>query len=79
MVKRSHTEEAGGLEFQERGQPDYWDFAYFSFTIGMTSQTSDVAVTSRQMRRLTLIHGILSFFFNTAVLAMAINIVASVL
>jgi len=54
------------------------DFAYYSFVIGMTSQVSDVAVTSRRMRRLTLIHGFLAFVFNIAVLALSINIIASV-
>ena len=52
-------------------------FAYYSFVVGMTSQVSDVAVTSRSMRRLTMIHGILAFLFNIAVLALAINIFAS--
>jgi uncharacterized membrane protein len=67
---------ADGLDFPGEIEPDYWDFLYFSFVIGMTSQVSDVNVTSRQIRRLSLIHGILSFFFNTTILAMAINIVA---
>lgn len=58
---------------------DYLDFAYYSFVIGMTSQVSDVAVTSRSMRRLTLIHGVLAFIFNIAVLALSINIIASVI
>ena len=73
---RPHAENAGGLDFPEKGEPDYWDFAYYSLVIGMTSQVSDVGTTSRGMRRLTLIHSVLSFFFNTVVLALAINIVA---
>jgi uncharacterized membrane protein len=60
-------------------EPDYWDFLYFSFVIGMTSQVSDVNVTSRTMRRLSLMHGVLSFFFNTSILAMTINIVAGLI
>jgi uncharacterized membrane protein len=70
---------ADGLDFPGEIEPDYWDFLYFSFVIGMTSQVSDVDVTSRQIRRLSLIHGVLSFFFNTTILAMTINIVAGVL
>jgi uncharacterized membrane protein len=68
-----------GLLFPGKGQPDYQDFAYFSFVIGMTSQVSDVAVTSRRMRRLALVHGFLAFVFNIAVLALSINIIASVI
>jgi uncharacterized membrane protein len=68
--------EPKGLAFPGGRDPDFLDFAYFSFVVGMTSQTSDVAVTERHMRRLTLIHGFLSFVFNIAILAMAINIIA---
>ena len=67
----------GGLEFPSEDQPDYWDFMYFSYVVGMTAQVSDVQVSGRQLRRLTLIHGVVSFFLNTAILALAINIVAS--
>ena len=70
---------AEGLDFPEDIEPDYWDFLYFSFVIGMTSQVSDVAVTSRTMRRLSLLHGILSFFFNTSIVAMTINIIAGLI
>ncbi|WP_428247133.1 DUF1345 domain-containing protein [Ferrovibrio sp.] len=66
----------GGLDFPGREKPDYGDFLYFSFVVGMTCQVSDVQVTGRHMRRLTLLHGILSFFFNTAILALSINMVA---
>jgi uncharacterized membrane protein len=59
--------------------PDYTDFAYYSFVVGMTSQVSDVAVASRTIRRLTMIHGVLAFMFNIAVLALSINILASVI
>ncbi len=72
-----NEEIAGGLDFPSDRQPDFWDFLYYSFVIGMTSQVSDVQTTSRDMRRLTLLHGILSFFFNTTILAMSINIIAS--
>lgn len=68
-----------GLDFPDDNEPDYWDFLYFSFVIGMTSQTSDVEVTSRQIRRLALLHGVLSFFFNTTIVAMTINIIAGMI
>jgi uncharacterized membrane protein len=67
------------LQFPGGKEPDYLDFAYYSFVIGMTSQVSDVAVTSRSMRRLTLVHSVLAFVFNMAVLALSINIIASVI
>jgi uncharacterized membrane protein len=66
------------LLFPGGRDPDYADFAYYSFVVGMTSQVSDVAVASRSIRRLTMIHGILAFMFNIAVLALSINIFASV-
>jgi uncharacterized membrane protein len=56
--------------------PDYWDFVYFSFVIGMTSQVSDVAITSKVIRRTATVHGILSFLFNAALLALTVNIAA---
>lgn len=68
-----------GLDFPGDIEPDYWDFLYFSFVIGMTSQTSDVEVTSRQIRRLALLHGVLAFFFNTTIVAMTINIIAGLI
>jgi uncharacterized membrane protein len=74
-----YDEEAGGgMAFPGGdGAPDYWDFAYFSFVIGMTSQVSDVAVTSRRIRRTVAAHGIVSFLFNAALLALTVNIAAS--
>ena len=70
---------AGGLAFPEDLEPDYWDFLYFSFVIGMTSQVSDVPITSQSLRRLALLHAILSFFFNTTIVAMSINIIAGLI
>ena len=67
----------GGLAFPREPAPDYWDFLYFSFVIGMTCQVSDVQVTSRRIRRLALAHGVLSFLFNTIILALAVNLLAS--
>ena len=66
----------GGLKFPDDSTPDYLDFLYFSFVVGTTAQTSDVEVTSRAMRRVVMLHGILSFFFNTAVIALAVNLAA---
>ncbi|MEN3354679.1 MAG: hypothetical protein V7640_2837 [Betaproteobacteria bacterium] len=71
--------EPRGLNFPGRGNPDYFDFAYYSFVVGMTSQVSDVSITAHHMRRVTLIHGILSFIFNIAVLALAVNIIVGVI
>jgi uncharacterized membrane protein len=56
--------------------PDYWDFVYFSFVVGMTSQVSDVAITSKVIRRTATVHGIVSFMFNAALLALTVNIAA---
>jgi uncharacterized membrane protein len=66
----------GGLEFPGEAAPGYWDFLYFSFVIGTTSQTADVSIASAGMRRLALVHGIVSFFFNATLLALIINIAA---
>ena len=66
----------GGLKFPETEEPDYWDFLYFSFIIGVASQTADVEISSKAMRRTSLVHSVLSFFFNSAILALTINIAA---
>ena len=65
-----------GLVFPGDHAPTYPDFLYFSFVVGMTCQVSDVQVTGQALRRLTLVHGVLSFFFNTGILALAINLAA---
>ncbi len=70
---------AGGLLFPGDRPPDYFDFAYFAFVVGMTCQVSDVQITSRKMRRLTLSHSVLAFGFNTLILALLINTVSSLL
>ena len=70
---------AGGLEFPNEKEPDFLDFAYFSFVIGMTCQVSDVQVSSQGMRRLALVHGLLSFVFNTVILALSINLASGLL
>jgi uncharacterized membrane protein len=65
-----------GLEFPGRENPDYWDFAYFSIVIGMTFQVSDVQITSRELRRVVLLHSVIAFFFNVFIIAVTVNIVA---
>jgi uncharacterized membrane protein len=68
----------GGLAFPGGEQdPDYWDFVYFSFVIGMTAQVSDVGITDKIIRRTATAHGIASFIFNTALVALMVNIAAS--
>jgi uncharacterized membrane protein len=70
---------AGGLEFPHDSKPDYWDFFYFATSLGAASQTSDVAIRTKALRRLVTLHAVVAFFFNTAVLALAINIGASLI
>jgi uncharacterized membrane protein len=72
-------ERSEGLKFPDDGQPDYWDFVYFSFVVGMTFQVSDVAVTNKWIRRVVVVHGAVSFLFNTAILALMVNMAASLL
>lgn len=74
-----HEPDGPGLQFPGGQDPDYFDFLYYSFVVGMTSQVSDVEVTSREMRRLTLLHGVLSFGVNMLILALGINVVAGLL
>lgn len=68
------SQKEGGLQFPgEEKEPDYFDFAYFSFVVGMTAQTADVSISSQKLRRLALLHGLLSFGFNTIVVALSIS------
>lgn len=68
----------GGLAFPgDEKDPDYWDFVYFSFVIGMTAQVSDVGITDKIIRRTATAHGVVSFIFNTALVALMVNIAAS--
>ena len=69
----------GGLTFPGSTLPDYFDFAYFAFTVGMCFQVSDVTITSKPFRRAVLVHSVLSFAYNTAILALAMNLVAGLL
>ncbi|HTR84021.1 MAG TPA: DUF1345 domain-containing protein [Reyranella sp.] len=75
----SHHGPPGGLEFPGDRDPDYRDFLYYAFVIGCAAQTADVNTVSPEMRRITLIHGIVAFAFNTALLALTINVGASLL
>jgi uncharacterized membrane protein len=76
-AEEGRRKEAGGLDFKETKEPTMWEFFYYSFTVGMTAQTSDVDVVSTPMRKLTLFHSVVSFFFNTVLLALAVNLAAS--
>ncbi|HZT90025.1 MAG TPA: DUF1345 domain-containing protein [Stellaceae bacterium] len=79
FADRGPRHEAGLIFPGRNRQPDYWDFLYFSFVIGMTCQVSDVQVATQSWRRLVLVHGVFSFLFNTVVLALSINLVAGLL
>jgi uncharacterized membrane protein len=68
-----------GLDFPDEKNPDYLDFTYFAIVLGMTFQVSDVQITSRKFRRLAALHGLLSFLFNTVIVALTVNIGASLL
>jgi len=72
-------EYAGGVELPGEMQPDFLDFLYFSFTIGMTSQTSDISITTSPMRRLSLGHAIVSFFFYSVIIALSVGVVGGLL
>jgi uncharacterized membrane protein len=75
----SNYKPTGGLVFPGRPDPDYWDFLYFSFVVGMTFQVSDVPIEDHSLRRDGLIHGVLAFFFNVIIVALTINIVAGLI
>ena len=74
-----HRGQEPGLAFPQEPAPDYWDFLYFSAVIGTSGQTADVSFTSRSMRRTGLVHCVLAYFYNTTVLALTINIAASLM
>ncbi|MBD1394450.1 DUF1345 domain-containing protein [Mucilaginibacter glaciei] len=76
-VDKGNRKFAGGLEFPgDDKEPDYMDFVYFSFVLGMTFQVSDVEISSKQIRRIAWAHGLISFAFNTAIVALSINIIS---
>jgi uncharacterized membrane protein len=74
-----YSEPAGGIEFNEDEPPNYIDFAYYAFTVGMTFQVADTNITSRAVRRATLYHALLSYLFGSALLGLVINVVATLL
>jgi uncharacterized membrane protein len=74
---RKFAQHARGLAFPEEEEPDYFDFAYFSFVIGMTFQVSDIVITAKGVRRLALVHSLISFVFNTVVIALTISEIVS--
>lgn len=70
------TRDGGGFQFPGTPEPDYWDFLYFAFTVGMSFAASDVSVTRTVVRRVVIAHSLLSFVFNIGVLAFSINVLA---
>jgi uncharacterized membrane protein len=74
-----HEEIDRGIEFPHDDEPDYLDFIYFSFVLGMTFQVSDCNITAKKLRRLATLHGLIGFLFNTVILALSVNIAASLL
>jgi uncharacterized membrane protein len=79
LYYRDDEEGVGGLEFPGGNPPSYFDFAYFAFTVGMCFQVSDVVVSSPQLRRHVLGHALLSFIYNTTIMALALNLVIALL
>ena len=73
------TLQQGGLRFPDDDAPDYWDFIHFAVVIGVASQTADVEFTSKRMRRIGTVHGLVAFTFNTVILALTINILAGLI
>jgi len=69
----------GGIDFPKDDKPDYLDFIYFSFVLGMTFQVSDCNITSKKLRRLATLQGLIGFLFNTVILALSVNIAATLL
>ncbi|CAN5457781.1 DUF1345 domain-containing protein [soil metagenome] len=72
--KGTGMKDARGLDIPECSEPNYWDFIYFSFTLGMTFQTSDVQITSHRLRRIALFQSLAAFVFNLGVIAFTINV-----
>ena len=79
QVSPGRSDIDGGLHFPGEDEPDYWDFVYFALVLGMTFQVSDVQITSRKLRRLAIVQGVLGFLFNTVIIALTVNIAASLL
>jgi len=69
-------EKGSGLQFPGTAKPDYWDFVYFAFVIGMTFQVSDVQISEHGLRRVALVHAVVAFFFNVIIIALSVNVIA---
>jgi uncharacterized membrane protein len=78
-AREYYSEPAGGIEFNEAEPPNYIDFVYFSFTVGMTFQVADTNITTKAVRRMTLHHALLSYLFGAVLLGLVINVVATLL
>lgn len=76
-AKQAPRKYVGGLDFPGDDEPGGYDFLYFSYVIGMTAQTSDTAITSTEMRKINLVHAIVSYVFNTVLVAAAVNVIVS--
>jgi uncharacterized membrane protein len=76
LAEDTDSEHRRGLDFPDEEEPDYWDFLYFAAGIGATSQTADVSIRSKEIRRIATAHSLISFAFNTAILATMINLAA---
>lgn len=76
-ARRGRDEDAGGLDFPGTPHPAPWDFIYFSYTLGMTAQTSDTGILTTDLRRIVTLHSAISFFYNTVILALAVNLAVS--
>lgn len=77
FITDENEKPAGGISFPSGTKPDYIDFAYFSFVIGMTFQVSDLTVESKRIRRFVLVHSLIAFVFNTLIVALTINTIAT--
>ncbi len=73
-TSNAQGQDVGGIDFPGTNEPDYWDFTYFAFTLGMTFQTSDTDITNRHIRKIATFHSLAAFVFNIGVLAFTINV-----
>ena len=78
FYERAGEEWRGGLQFPGTMEPNFWDFCYFSFVVGMTFQVSDVVVNDQRLRRLVMLHGLIAFVFNIGAVALTVNVVGSI-
>jgi uncharacterized membrane protein len=74
-IAGKNGKDQGGIDFPGTDEPDYWDFTYFAFTLGMTFQTSDTDITSRSIRKIATFHSLAAFIFNIGILAFTINVI----